>query len=63
MSQLIIKKFYLFGKNKLFNINRSLTGKGNFKTLKLIKKEFPNFKIKSFKSNSKVFDWTSFIKF
>ena len=57
MSQLIIKKFYLFGKNKLFNINRSLTGKGNFKTLKLLKKEFPNFKIKSFKSNSKVFDW------
>ena len=57
MTHLIVKKFYLFGKNKLFKIYRSLTGKGNLKTLKLIKKEFPNFKIKSFKSNTKVFDW------
>ena len=31
---------------KLFPINRSLTGEGNLKTLKIIKKEIPNLKIK-----------------
>ena len=42
---------------KIFNINRSLTGKGNRKTLFLIKKEIKNLKLKSFPSNKKVFDW------
>ena len=42
---------------KIFNINRSLTGEGNRKTLSLIKKEIKNLKLKSFPSNKKVFDW------
>ena len=42
---------------KLFPINRSLTGRGNLKTLKMIKKEIPNLKIKVFKSRKKVYDW------
>jgi len=42
---------------KLFPINRSLTGKGNFKTLKILKKEIPDLKIKVFKSRKKVYDW------
>jgi len=51
----LIKKidFYL---NKLFNINRSITGPGNRQTLKEIKKIIP-IKIKSVKSLQKVFDW------
>lgn len=42
---------------KIFNINRSLTGEGNRKTLNLIKKEIKSLKLKSFPSNKKVFDW------
>ena len=42
---------------KLFPINRSLTGKGNYKTLKILKKEIPDLKIKVFKSRKKVYDW------
>jgi len=42
---------------KLFPINRSLTGLGVIKTLKLIKEKFPKLKIKSIKSGKKVFDW------
>ena len=41
----------------MFPICRSLTGKGVVKTLKIIKKEFPNLKIKKIKSGTKVFDW------
>ena len=38
---------------ELFPINRSLTGKGNIKTLKYIKKKINrNFKIKKVKSNT-----------
>lgn len=48
---------YNFSK-KIFNINRSLTGEGNRKTLNLIKKEIKTLKLKSFPSNKKVFDWT-----
>jgi len=48
-----IKKFFF----KLFYLNRSLTGEGNLKTLKEIKKISKNLKIKSFKSGKKVFDW------
>ena len=42
---------------KLFPLNRSLTGKGNVKTLKLIKSQLPNLQIKYFSSGEKVFDW------
>jgi len=53
-----MKKFYNLGKKKLFPICRSLTGFGVRKTLKIIKKEFSNLKIKKVKSGLKVFDWT-----
>ena len=43
---------------RLFPINRSLTGPGNRKTLRLIKKVVKKIKIKSFKSGQKVYDWT-----
>ena len=43
---------------KIININRSLTGEGNRKTLKIIKKEIKKLQLKSFPSNKKVFDWT-----
>ena len=52
-----LKKFYDLGRFEFSKIYRSVTGKGNLKTLKLIKREFPELKIKSFKSGSKVFDW------
>tara|TARA_B100001540_G_C15807879_1_gene642944 strand:+ start:1401 stop:2654 length:1254 start_codon:yes stop_codon:yes gene_type:complete len=42
---------------KLWPLNRSLTGKGNLETLKIIKKYNPHLKIKKFKSGTKVFDW------
>lgn len=52
-----INFFYNLGKKELYPLCRSLTGDGNLKTLKIIKKVLRNLKIKSFKSNSKVFDW------
>ncbi len=52
-----MKKFYDIAKNYLFPINRSLTGQGVVKTLKIIKKEFPLLKIRRFKSGTKVYDW------
>ena len=42
----------------LFYINRSLTGRGNVKTLKYLKKIVPKLKIKYFKSGEKFYDWT-----
>ena len=42
---------------KLYPIHRSITGKGVVKSLKIIKKNIPKLKIKSFNSGSKVFDW------
>ena len=39
---------------KLFPINRSLTGKGNRKTLSILRDIYPDLQIKSFKSNTKV---------
>ena len=42
---------------KLFPINRSLTGKGNLKTLKILKYYTRQLKIKHFKTNKKVYDW------
>jgi aminopeptidase-like protein len=52
-----IKKYYNIAKTKLYPITRSLTGLGVRKTLKIIKKEFPELKIKRFRSRTKVFDW------
>ena len=43
--------------NDLFPICRSLTGEGNRKTLRYIKKIKKNFKIKNFKSGEKFYDW------
>ena len=53
-----LKKYYNLGKNILYPINRSITGDGTKKTLKIIKNQFKDFKIKSIKSGYKVFDWT-----
>ena len=53
----MIKKYYNIGKNILFPINRSSTGKGILKTLKIIKKEHPKLKIKQSKCGTKAFDW------
>ena len=52
-----MKKFYELGKNTLFPICRSLTGDGFRKSLKIIKSEFPELKIKKIRSGTKVFDW------
>ena len=52
-----IKKVYNFTKKNIFPLNRSLTGEGNRKTLRLIKKLVPDLKIKSIPSGKKVFDW------
>ena len=52
-----MKKFYKLGKYKLFGLNRSLTGKGTVKTLKIIKNKFKTLKIKKIKSGTRVFDW------
>ena len=42
---------------KFFKIHRSISGSGVRKTLKIIKKEIPQLKIKSFNSRKRVFDW------
>jgi aminopeptidase-like protein len=52
-----MKKYFNIGKNILFPICRSLTGKGVVKTLKIIQKEFPTLIIKKIISGTKVFDW------
>ena len=43
---------------KLWPLNRSITGEGLRETLKEISEHLPDLKIKSFKSDLKVFDWT-----
>ena len=50
------KKIYNLAKS-LWSINRSLTGNGNRKTLKIIKKILVNLKIKEVTSDKKVYDW------
>ena len=42
---------------KVFPFMRSLTGKGNVKTLKVFQSYFPELRIKSFDCNSNVYDW------
>lgn len=62
-SKKISKLFSLYEIDKylkdLFNVNRSLAGSENRKTLNYIKNELPflSLKIKSFSSGKKVFDW------
>tara|TARA_B100000029_G_scaffold505697_1_gene586818 strand:+ start:116 stop:1405 length:1290 start_codon:yes stop_codon:yes gene_type:complete len=54
---MIGKKIHSLAK-KLWPINRSITGSGVVKTLKILQKVVPELKIKTIKSGSKVFDWT-----
>jgi aminopeptidase-like protein len=42
---------------RLFPINRSLTGKGNLETLEILKEIVPELKIRFAKSGTKAFDW------
>ena len=50
------KKIYKLAQ-AIYPICRSITGKGNRKTLRIIKKIIPNLKIHEIKSGTKVFDW------
>ena len=43
--------------NKLFPLNRSISGKENEKSLEILRQIYP-FEIKSIPSNTKVYDWT-----
>ena len=52
-----LKNYYNLAEKKLFEMNRSITGNGTVKTLKIIKKNFKDLKIKKIKSGTKVFDW------
>jgi aminopeptidase-like protein len=52
-----IEKYYNIAKDILFTINRSITGSGTLKTLKIIKKNFSKLRIKKITSGTKVFDW------
>jgi len=52
-----INKYYSLGKNKLFGINRSITGQGVRQSLGIIKKELKLLKIKKINCGTKVFDW------
>ena len=54
---IMINKYYLLAKKKLYKLNRSITGRDTLETLKIIRKNFPNLKIKAVKSGTKVFDW------
>jgi aminopeptidase-like protein len=55
--KIISDKFYTIAEKKLFLLNRSITGMGTLKTLKVIKTELKKLKIKNVKSNKKIFDW------
>jgi len=52
-----INQLYKIAKNELFPICRSLTGNGNRKTLRIIKKKIKNLNIVEVPSGTKVFDW------
>ena len=53
----MIKNFYNFAKNTLYPINRSITGEGTKRTLRLIKIKIPQLKIKKISCGNRVFDW------
>ena len=42
---------------KLWPLNRSLAGKATNQTLKILKKNLPQLKIKKIRSGTKVYDW------
>ena len=50
-------KYYIDLGKKLFPLNRSLTGIGTLKTLKILKNENNFIKLKKIKCGNKVFDW------
>lgn len=52
-----MKKYFNIAKKDLYPICRSITGDGIRQTLKIIKKEFKDLKIKKIPSGQKVFDW------
>ena len=52
-----IDELLKLSKQKLFSLNRSLTGKGTRKTLNYFKDFYPNLKIKNFKSQTNFYDW------
>ena len=52
-----VNKYYQIAKNKLYKLNRSLTGPGTKKTLHIIKNEFPKLKIIKVRSKKTFFDW------
>ena len=54
---MITNRIYNIAK-QIFPINRSITGKGTEKTLKILKTIVPKLKIKKIKSGKKVFDWS-----
>ena len=51
-----MEKYIKLGK-KLFPLNRSITGKGLFKTLKILKKRIIQLKLKNLILEKKFFDW------
>lgn len=51
-----MKNLIKIGK-ELLPICRSLTGRGNIKTFKILKREIPKLQIKKIKSGTRVFDW------
>ena len=53
---MITEKLYNIGQ-KLFPVNRSITGHGTVKTLRVLKSIVPKLKIKKIKSGKKIFDW------
>ena len=57
IKKMSIDKYLKLAKNELFHLNRSISGAGINKTLNIIKKKFPNLKIKKVKSGTKAFDW------
>lgn len=50
-------KYYTLAKKELFLLNRSITGSGIKKTLRIIKKQFSKLQIFKIKSGTNVFDW------
>ncbi len=57
MKESEIKKEFTHYLEKLFPLNRSLTGKDNIKSLRILKEIIP-LNIKKIQSGSKVYDWT-----
>ena len=56
MKNIIEKKLFSLAK-RIYPIHRSITGTGVEKTLKIIKNQINELKIKKTKTGTKVFDW------